>query len=644
MQFHLNGFQPGDPKAVFEKKDFSISQKNRALPQTVDVLIIGCGPAGLTLAAQLSKFSDIKTVIVDQKPDRLILGQADGVACRTMEMFEAFGFSEKVLKEGYWVNETAFWKPDDQDPNKIIRNSKIQDTEDGLSEFPHMVLSQARIHDFYLDLMKNSPTNLEPHYSRKLLSVKINNGKNKNEKHPITAFFEYSDDTQKKEIVSAKYIIGCDGARSVVRKSLNLSLRGDSANQGWGVMDVLAITNFPDVRLKAIIHSANQGNLLIIPREGGYLIRLYIELDKLNADERIAHRNITSDHLIAAAKRILHPYTIEIKEIVWWSLYEIGQRLCDKFDNVSIDNEDTQIPNGFIVGDACHTHSPQAGQGMNVSMRDSFNLGWKLASVIQNKCSPNILHTYSAERRTVAKELIDFDRKFAKMFSAKPKTANSNQKDNVDPKEFQKYFEKHGRFTAGTAIQYYPSIISSNAKHQHLALGLKIGMRFHSAPVIRVADVKPMELGHTIRADGRWRFFIFANSDKPENPISTTNALINFLNNNEKSPIVKFTKPDENIDSIFDVRVIFQQPYRKINLEKINPFLLPQKGKLGLRDYEKVFCIDSKNGEDIYKMRKINKEKGCLVVVRPDQHIANILPLDAFKEISQFFDKFMTKR
>ena len=644
MQFHLNGFQTGDPEAVFEKKDFSVSQKNSALPQTVDVLIIGCGPAGLTLAAQLSKFSDIKTVIVDQKPDRLILGQADGVACRTMEMFEAFGFSEKVLKEGYWVNETAFWKPDDKDPNKIIRNSKIQDTEDGLSEFPHMVLNQARVHDFYLDLMKKSPTNLEPHYSRKLLSVKINNSENQNEKHPVTAFFERSDDIQKKEIVSARYIIGCDGARSIVRKSLNLSLKGDSANQGWGVMDVLAITNFPDVRLKAIIHSANQGNLLIIPREGGYLIRLYIELDKLNADERIAHKNITPDHLIEAAQRILYPYTIEIKEIVWWSLYEIGQRLCDKFDNVPVDNEDTRIPNGFIVGDACHTHSPQAGQGMNVSMRDSFNLGWKLASVIQNKCSPNILHTYSAERRTVAKELIDFDRKFAKMFSAKPKTANSNQNDNVDPKEFQKYFEKHGRFTAGTAIQYYPSIISSTSRYQHLALGLKVGMRFHSAPVIRVADVKPMELGHTIKADGRWRFFIFANSDEPENPISATNALINFLRDNKKSPIVKFTKPDEDIDSIFDVRVIFQQSHREVNLEKINPFLLPLKGKLGLRDYEKIFCIGSKNGEDIFKLREINKETGCLVVVRPDQHIANILPLKAFSEISDFFDKFMTKR
>ena len=169
-------------------------------------------------------------------------------------------------------------------------------------------------------------------------------------------------------------------------------------------------------------------------------------------------------------------------------------------------------------------------------------------------------------------------------------------------------------------------------------------MRFHSAPVIRVADVKPMELGHTIKADGRWRIFIFANSDEPENPISATNALINFLRDNKKSPIVKFTKPDEDIDSIFDEREIFQQSHREINLEKINPFLLPLKGKLGLRDYEKIFCIGSKNGEDIFKLREISKETGCLIVVRPDQHIANILPLKAFSEISEFFDKFMTKR
>ena len=88
------------------------------VPEEVDVLIVGCGPAGLTLAAQLAAFPDIKTCIVEQKPGRLLLGQADGVACRTMEMFQAFGFSERVLKEAYWVNETTFWKPDEQQARK----------------------------------------------------------------------------------------------------------------------------------------------------------------------------------------------------------------------------------------------------------------------------------------------------------------------------------------------------------------------------------------------------------------------------------------------------------------------------------------------------------------------------------------------
>ena len=145
------------------------------------------------------------------------------------------------------------------------------------------------------------------------------------------------------ETVKARYVVGCDGARSAVRQSIGRELRGDSANQAWGVMDVLAVTDFPDIRLKSLIQSANEGNILVIPREGGYLVRIYVELDKLDADERVASRNITIDHLIAAAQRILHPYTLEVKEVAWWSVYEIGQRLCDKFDDVP-DERDRDAP------------------------------------------------------------------------------------------------------------------------------------------------------------------------------------------------------------------------------------------------------------------------------------------------------------
>src|SRR4029077_4955288 len=134
--------------------------------------------------------------------------------------------------------------------------------------------------------------------------------------------------------------------RSIVRKSIGRALQGDSANHAWGVMDVLAVTDFPDVRFKTLIQSASDGSSIIIPREGGYLFRLYIELDKLGVDERVSDRNITADDLIAKARRILKPHTLEVKEIPWWSVYEIGQRLCDKFDDVP-ETDTARLPRVF---------------------------------------------------------------------------------------------------------------------------------------------------------------------------------------------------------------------------------------------------------------------------------------------------------
>jgi len=643
MQFHLNGFNPGDPEISAPAEHYDASQRSDVLAEEVDVLIVGCGPAGLVLAAQLAAFPAIKTCIVDVKSGRLLIGQADGIACRTIEMFEAFGFSERVVKEAYWVNETTFWKPDESQREKVVRSGRIQDTEDGLSEFPHVILNQARVHDFLLDVMVNAPNRLEPSYGRKLIDLKIDPVASSSASavtHPVTATFERVDSDQSQETVRARYVVGCDGARSTVREALQLPMIGDSANVAWGVMDVLAVTDFPDIRLKTVIHSASEGTVLIIPREGGYMVRLYIELDQLNANERISSRNITTDHLIAAANRIMHPYTLQVKEVAWWSVYEIGQRLCEKFDEVPAGEVDIRTPHAFIAGDACHTHSPKAGQGMNVSMRDSFNLGWKLASVLSGRCDPQILHTYSAERRTVAKELIDFDREFAKMFSARPKQS-SDDSEGVDPAEFQKYFVQHGRFTAGTAIQYYPSVISAKPTYQHLAEGLVIGMRFHSAPVIRLADAKPIHLGHTVKADGRWRIFAFAGAEDPADPTSGIHALSKFLTESPQSPVRKYTPKYVDMDAVIDVRAIFQQPHRALAIGAMPSFFLPHKGRYGLCDYEKMFCPDLKAGNDIFQMRGINRDNGCMVIVRPDQHVAHVLPLDRYDELSAFFSGFM---
>src|SRR5262249_996409 len=382
---------------------------------------------------------------------------------------------------------------------------------------------------------------------------------------------------------------------------------------------------------------ANDGSILIIPREGGYLVRLYVELAKLEVGERVANRNTTVDEIIAKARRILNPYRLEVKESPWWSVYEIGQRVTEQFDDVPEEEMGTRLPSVFSAGDACHTHSPKAGQGMNVSMQDAFNLGWKLVSVLRKRCQPSLLHSYSAERRAIAKELIDFDREWAGLIASTDGEGSGAE----HAAKTQSYFVKSGRYTAGTATHYGPSIVTGDSVYQHLGKGFVVGKRFHSAPVIRFADAKPVHLGHVLRADGRFRIFAFAKAGNPAASSSAIRQLCEFLAEGQESPIRKYTRRDEDIDAVIDVRSVFQQAHRELGIEAMPSLLLPQKGRYGLHDYEKLFCADGRSGNDIFAMRGIDREAGCMVVVRPDQYVAQVLPLDGCGQLASFFDGFM---
>lgn len=624
MQFYLNGYSPGDPDVRKEE-----------LPDVVDVLVIGSGPAGALLAAQLSNFPGITTRLIERREGPLQVGQADGIACRTVEMFETFGLGQKLLREAYWVNETAFWRPSKTDRTRIERTGRVQDTEDGLSEFPHLIVNQARLQQHLLDYMRNSPSRLEATYGLEFVGLEVESSGD----HPVVVTVR-DVARNSTSVVRAKYVVGCDGARSAVRDAIGAMPRGDFANHAWGVVDMLAVTKFPDIRLKAAIQSADEGNILLIPREGGYMVRLYVDLGKIDPNNRDAFRENTQEKVIGIAQRVLHPYSLDVKSVVWFAVYQVGQRVTDRFDDVPTDQADSRLPRVFIAGDACHTHSAKAGQGMNVSMQDTFNLGWKLAAVLDGRCRPELLRTYSVERHAIAQELIDFDKEWSKIMASPPKDGDHPELGGVDPEELQAYFVQSGRYTAGVATRYTPTtVLTAEPKYQELARGFPIGMRFHSAPVIRLADAKPVQLGHAARADGACRIYAFADATSER-----LRALTAFLTDSPNSPICRFTPSGADIDSVIDMRAIFQEGHRDLKVEDMPSILLPRKGCFGLVDYEKVFCAHLANGQDVFELRGIDRAQGAMVIVRPDQYVSNVLPLDAHDELAAFFAGVLVDR
>jgi phenol 2-monooxygenase (NADPH) len=626
MQYFSGGYRPGDPRISPAAEGRGAEQG--PLPAELDVLIVGSGPAGLLLAAQLSQFPEIVTRVVEKEDGPLQVGRADGVNCRTVEMFEAFGLADKMIDEAYWVNETHFWGADPQDNSKITRLGRTQDVRDMLSEYPHVIVNQARLLDFLLEVMDNSPSRLKVDYGLEAVKLDVPGAADE----PVTVILRRGED---EVTVRARYVVGCDGAHSVIRQSIGRTMARQGEDKAWGVMDLLAVTDFPDIRFKCTIQAGNGKSILLIPREGGYLFRLYVDVGEIAPDAWL-----TKEEVLAEAQEVLRPYTLDVKETAWFSVYRVGHGVTDKFDDVDDADVATRTPRVFIAGDACHTHTAKAGQGMNVSMQDTFNLGWKLAAVLQGRSPASLLHTYHHERHGIAEDLIALDKRWSKAIGDAQVDPSNPAAALIGLAEVQRQFITNLDFTAGMATNYHTGPLTGDNTHLHVAAGYEPGRRFHSAEVIRLSDGKREQLGHVHRADARWRLYAFADAVDPRNPASRLYKLMDFLAS-PNSPVAKYTPKGWDVDSVFDVRAILQQLHLELDWVQIHDFLRPRTGPLGLVDYEKVFCPVADVDQDIFDLRRIDRGSGALVVVRPDQFVALTLPLDGYEELDEFFARFM---
>ncbi|EED24607.1 phenol 2-monooxygenase, putative [Talaromyces stipitatus ATCC 10500] len=589
--------------------------------QRTSVIVCGAGSAGLCAATFLAcaGISSHHIKILERNAGPMKIGQADGVQCRTVEVFESFGLSEELLKDSYHVLEVCFWA-EKEDPTattkQLVRTRRTADTMPGLSHHPHVILNQASINGMLLKKMYDE-AGMAVEYGWHVTNVTVDFEGDPNFPCVVTAAkgIEGIETTMR-----AKYVLGCDGAHSTVRRSLGYKMIGDSTDSVWGVMDVYPRTNFPDIRKKATLHT-NDGNLMIIPREGDSLVRFYIELP--GGTEA---KSVKLEDLHQTTKEIFWPYTMDIAETMWWSAYSIGQRLVDHF------HKDHRI---FLTGDACHTHSPKAGQGMNVSLQDGYNLGWKLAAVLKGQAPSSILETYCLEREKVAADLIEFDRFFASIFSSK--------KTGHNPENFPGHFIKAGRYTAGLTAKYDDSVFTSTARSQpELARGLTVGMRFRSSQVVRFCDARAMQLVRSFPADGRWRIVIFAGDISTPACLERLNKLAAFLSY-EQGPVSRFTPSTADRDSVIEPILVLHGESSQIEQQQIPEYFTPVNKKWRMRDLFKTFvdCKSYNSGHGhAYETYQIDKREGAIVIVRPDHYISLITSLTDYQTIDSFFEGF----
>lgn len=598
--------------------------------EKLDLVIVGAGPAGLMLAAWASRCK-LKFRIIDNKLQRVEHGRADGLHPRTLEILQSFGLAETILSNSCLVHEIASWAPKDRSDDGIHRTGRCRINDAKLGRYTQVSLQQGMIEQLFIDFLQTDGGH-EVHWNTSPVLCEIDHAKDHD--YPIRLKIGRVVQTRQSkqtngvvtpedddfETLYVKYLVGADGAHSWVRRNFDISSSGDRTDSNFGVMDIVPITDFPDIRFSCSIHSNKHGSIMSLPREK-QLVRLYVQLPEGNSNTgNVRNPILKAPDVLRAANKILHPYKLDYKICDWISNYTIGQRVADSF---GFENR------VFIVGDACHTHSPTMGVGMNISMQDSYNLGWKLAMVIKGTADASILHSYNDERRPVAQKLIELDKRMSSYYIEGPSETSY---------DYENFRDKFSTFLSGAAVTYDSSatiakVSSNNSKDQiysksWLATGAVTGRRLPPMDIECQGDGNVWNLQDTMPSTGQWTLLVFSGSILRQGAMDQLQRLSQAI---ERSRSFREHSPQTYL--------IHSSIREDLDFNDFPAAFRPFDEELGY-DYWKIFTSETQTRRDVdddaYRRLKIDRYRGCMVLCRPDQHVALICGIEDFVIIEAF--------
>ncbi|KAH9898640.1 FAD binding domain-containing protein [Xylariomycetidae sp. FL2044] len=591
---------------------------------------------------------------IDNRAEPTPTGRADGIQPRSLDLLRNMGLKSAIMaNKPARVFEVAFWDPP-KTGKGIVRTGTWASCPSFIdARYPFTTLLHQGLIErvFIADLEKN-----RVQIQRPWTITGFKSDEKANPEYPVEVNLEHTDGTSR-ETVRAKYLFSGEGARSFVREQLGIGItHKDPIAHVWGVMDGVVKTDFPDIKMKCTIHS-EYGSIMVIPRENN-MVRLYIQIASSTDTDWNPRKTATEEQVQASAKRILQPYSIEWERVEWYSVYPIGQGISSKY---TLDHR------VFLGGDACHTHSPKAGQGMNTAFLDAQNLAWKIHAVEGGFADRALLETYEPERKDVAEALLSFDNKYAKLFSQRPPAANEVQAASqqtsaqAEDNDFIKTFKESCEFTSGYGVAYKPNALNWSPEHvakspliHPKGTKLRTGRLMTNADVTRVVDANVVHLEQEVPLNGSFRIYVFAGK-----PSISSQALKDFsLRLGSKTSFFgSYLRADVDAVShherhnphslFFTFCTIFATARKQVEIARDVPGLLGRYRDHVYADDRWDQRVPEAQAAAHAKMG-LDEEKGGVVVVRPDGYIGIVTALvegsGTVDALNEYFGAFCTKK